>query len=50
MVDYQSHYRVYPHGLTIDPPRVGVKNLRELYHEEGRKTFRNRHDRPGKRK
>ncbi|KAK3773328.1 hypothetical protein RRG08_023213 [Elysia crispata] len=46
MVDYQSHYRVYPHGLTIDPPRVGVKNLRELYHEEGRKTFRNRHDRP----
>ncbi|GFO03606.1 tripartite motif-containing protein 2 [Plakobranchus ocellatus] len=46
MVDYQSHYRVYPHGITIDTSRVGVKNLRELYHEEGRKVFKDRHDRP----
>ncbi|XP_005101274.1 E3 ubiquitin-protein ligase TRIM71 [Aplysia californica] len=46
MVDFQSHYRVYPHGFTSDPPRVGVKTNRELYHEEGRKVFRKRHDRP----
>ena len=47
MVDFQSHYRVFAHGLTPEPARIGVKTHRELYHEEGRKIFRLRHDRPG---
>ncbi|CAL1531889.1 unnamed protein product [Lymnaea stagnalis] len=46
MVDFQSHYRIHPLGFTAHPSRVGVKNLRTLYHEEGKKVFRSRHFRP----